>query len=45
MMPNLVGNILLASQAPNAYLKAPLERLGFVDVNQLFEYEKKTLYD
>jgi hypothetical protein len=45
MMPNIVGNILLASRAPNAYLKAPLERLGFLDVDRLFKHEKQTLHD
>jgi hypothetical protein len=44
-MPNLVGKILIASWAPNAYLKAPLESLGFVDVDRLFKHAKRTPHD
>jgi hypothetical protein len=44
-MPNLVGKILIASRAPNADLKAPLEILGFVDVDRLFKHAKWTLHD
>jgi hypothetical protein len=39
-MPNLVGKILIASRAPNGDLKAPLEILGFVDVDRLFKHAK-----
>lgn len=45
MMPNLVGNVLVPSRAPNTDLKASLENLGFVDVDQLFKHVKKTFYD
>jgi hypothetical protein len=45
MMPNLVGKILTASQASNADLKAPLEILGFVDVDRLFKRSKRALHD
>jgi hypothetical protein len=45
MMPNLVGKILIASQAPNVDLKEPLEILGFVDVDQLFKHAKWTFHD
>jgi hypothetical protein len=45
MMPNLVGNIWPASQTPNEDLKAPLERLGFVDVDRLFKHAKQALHD
>jgi hypothetical protein len=45
MMPNIVGKILIASRAPNADLKAPLESLGFVDVDRLFKHAKRTLHD
>jgi hypothetical protein len=45
VMPNLVVKILIASQAPNADLKAPLESLGFVDVDRLFKHAKQTLHD
>jgi hypothetical protein len=44
-MPNLVGKILIASRAPNGDLKAPLEILGFVDVDRLFKHAKQTLHD
>jgi hypothetical protein len=44
-MPNLVGKILIASRAPNGDLKAPLESLGFVDVDRLFKHAKQTLHD
>jgi hypothetical protein len=44
-MPNLVGKILIASRAPNADLKAPLESSGFVDVDRLFKHAKQTLHD
>jgi hypothetical protein len=44
-MPNLVGKILIASRDPNADLKAPLEILGFVDVDRLFKHAKRTLHD
>ena len=44
-MPNIVGKILIASQDPNADLKAPLERLGFLDVDRLFKHAKQTLHD
>ena len=45
MMPNIVGKILIASQDPNAVMKAPLEILGFVDVDRLFKHAKQTLHD
>jgi len=45
MIPNLVGNFWLPSQTPNAYLKVPLEILGFLDVNRLFKHVKQTLHD
>jgi hypothetical protein len=44
-MPNIVGKILIASRAPNADLKAPLEILGFVDVDRLFKHAKRTFHD
>jgi hypothetical protein len=44
-MPNLVGKILIVSWDPNGDLKAPLERLGFVDVDRLFKHAKRTLHD
>jgi hypothetical protein len=44
-MPNLVGKFSIASRAPNADLKAPLESSGFVDVDRLFKHAKQTLHD
>ena len=44
-MPNIVGKILIASQAPNVDLKAPLEIFRFVDVDRLFKHEKWTFHD
>jgi hypothetical protein len=44
-MLNLVGKFSIASRDPNAYLKAPLESSGFVDVDRLFKHEKQTLHD
>jgi hypothetical protein len=44
-MPNLVGKFFIASRDPNAYLKEPLEILGFVDVDRLFKHSKWTLHD
>jgi hypothetical protein len=44
-MSNIVGKFLIASRAPNADLKAPLESSGFVDVDRLFKHAKQTLHD
>jgi hypothetical protein len=44
-MPNIVGKFSIASRAPNAYMKAPLEILGFLDVDRLFKHAKRTFYD
>jgi hypothetical protein len=44
-MPNLVGKFSIASRAPNADMKAPLESSGFVDVDRLFKHAKQTFYD
>jgi hypothetical protein len=40
-MPNLVGKFSIASRAPNADMKAPLEISGFVDVDRLFKHAKQ----
>ena len=45
MIPNIVGKLWLDSRAPNADLKAPLEILGFLDVDRLFKHAKQTLHD
>jgi hypothetical protein len=44
-MAYLVGKFSIASRAPNADLKAPLEISGFVDVDRLFKHAKRTFYD
>jgi hypothetical protein len=44
-MPYLVGKFSIASQDPNADLKAPLESSKFVDVDRLFKHAKQTLHD
>ena len=44
MMPHLVGNFSLPSRALNEDLKVPLERLGCLVVNKLFERVKQTLH-
>ena len=44
-IPNLVGKFSIDSQDPNADLKAPLEILGFVDVDRLYKHEKRTTHD
>jgi hypothetical protein len=45
MILKLAGNFSIPSQAPNEYLKAPLESSGFVDVDRLFKHAKQTFYD
>ena len=45
MMPNLAGHFSIPSQAPNEDLKTPLESLGFLDVDRLFNHVKWTLHN
>jgi hypothetical protein len=41
--PHMAGGILLPCQAPNEILKTPLEILGYLYVDRLFEHGKWSL--